>query len=89
MKSLNNNPEKLKDYINEHQHVHLKTRNGAWTKNIVLPSGVDEGKKLTFEVKSSWGVKLNDGIQTHNLKKGDKTSWTFTQGVWTSDNVTY
>lgn len=86
LRSLNNNPTQLKNYIDEHQHVRLKTRNGAWTKNIILPNDVDEGKKVTVEVNSSWSVMVNDGNLIHTLNTGNKQQWIYANNTWFVDN---
>jgi hypothetical protein len=42
LRSLNNNPTKLHNYLNKYQHVHLKTRDGAWVGRIILPNQLNK-----------------------------------------------
>ena len=86
LRSLNNNPTKLHNYLNKYQHVHLKTRDGAWVGRIILPNHVNKGKKVTLSVNSFFGVVVVSGSTSYSLNKGDTVSWVYTNGSWIHKN---
>ncbi|AYQ56768.1 hypothetical protein MS2017_1061 [Bathymodiolus thermophilus thioautotrophic gill symbiont] len=86
LRSLKNNAPKLKEYIDSNNKVWLKTRNGAWTENIVLPQGVNESKKVTLTVDSDWPVKviftINNVRKTRTVLRGQEISCVYTKDGW-------
>lgn len=56
LRALDNSSANLKSYLDQHDSVRLATSDGNWTGNIRLPNQSTEGKRLTLDVQSSWGV---------------------------------
>ena len=82
LRALDNSSANLKSYLDQHDSVRLATSDGNWTGNIRLPNQSTEGKRLTLDVQSSWGVNLNYGSTSVRVNANEVYSIVYRNGHW-------
>jgi len=84
LRALENNANKLKYYLDRYNSVSVVTSDGHWTGNIQLPQQSIEGRRLTLDVRSSWGVNLNYNNESVRVDSHGVYSVVFKNGRWVS-----
>lgn len=80
--TLENNPNILKEYFKKYRHITVNTYDGVWTENIKLPTDIEEGSEIFFNINSGYPVNIYNSEKTFTLSRGTQMKFTFSNGKW-------
>ncbi|MFC5080995.1 hypothetical protein VTH8203_01581 [Vibrio thalassae] len=83
LRNLEENPEGISEYLKQFNEVVIKTRNGAWTGNITLPKTATQGRRVSFDVNSTWPVtvQLPNEVK-YKIYNGESKSYIYLGLTW-------
>ena len=87
IRSLENGMSELGEYLDKFHDVDIVLKDGAWTRDIVLPETASEGQTFTLTRYSSYYVNLTIGDDIIVTPKGHSSSFVFKDGAWRGDVV--
>lgn len=72
----------LVSYFNSYRKITLRTFDGYWLSNIVLPANVQDGSVFVVKRDSTYDVSVQKNGTTVALEKGKEYTFTYTDGKW-------
>ena len=83
LRALESNAAELATYFEKYIEVHIYTRDGQWTRNIVLPENpLFEGRTFRLTVQSSWPVNVHYNGSAGVIAKGGHFHAKYVDGRW-------
>jgi len=83
LRALESSADNLALHFAKFTEVHLYTRDGQWTKNIILPeNSLFEGRTFRLTVQSSWPVNVHYNGSTGVISKGGHFYAQYIDGRW-------
>ena len=83
LRALESNAAELARYFEKYIEVHLYTRDGQWTRNVVLPENpLFEGRSFRLTVQSTWPVNIHYNGSAGVIAKGSHFHAKYVDGRW-------